>query len=139
MLFGTVAASSFTVNSDTQITAVSPAGSGTVDVRVTTPGGTTVTSNADRFTYVPAPIVTSVSPNTGSVLGGTTVTITGTGFTGASQVLFGTVPASSFTVNSDTKITAVSPVPVGSGTVDVKVTTPGGTSATSNADLFHYS
>ena len=139
VLFGTVAASSFTVNSDTQITAVSPAGSGTVDVRVSTPGGSSVASNADRFTYVPAPIVTSVSPNTGSVLGGTTVTITGTGFTGASQVLFGTVPASSFTVNSDTKITAVSPVPVGSGTVDVKVTSPGGTSATSNADLFHYS
>ena len=139
VLFGTVPASSFTVNSNTQITAVSPAGSGTVDVRVTTPGGTSATSSADRFTYVPAPIVTGMSTTSGPAVGGTTVIITGSDFTGASKVLFGTVPASSFTVNSNTQITAVSPAsPAGSGTVDVKVTTPGGTSATSSADRFTY-
>ncbi len=38
--FGTTATSNFTVDSDTQITVVSPAGSGTVDVTVTTPEGT---------------------------------------------------------------------------------------------------
>src|SRR6516162_3151416 len=38
--FGSNAAGSFTVNSATQITATSPAGSGTVDVTVTTEGGT---------------------------------------------------------------------------------------------------
>ena len=136
VLFGTVAASSFTVNSATQITAVSPAGSGTVDVRVTTPGGTSATSTADRFTYVPAPTVTAVSPKTGPAAGGTTIIITGTGFTGASKVVFGTVAASSFTLNSDIQITAVSPA--GSGTVDVRVTTPGGTSAIAGADQFTY-
>jgi len=139
VLFGTIPTTSFTVNSATQITAVSPAGSGTVDVKVTTPGGTSTVSSVDRFTYVPAPTVTGISTNTGPAAGGTTVTITGRDFTGASKVLFGTVPATSFTVNSATQITAVSPASTGgSGTVDVKVTTPGGTSVTSSADRFTY-
>ncbi len=45
--FGSTAASGFTVDSDTQITATSPAGSGTVDVTVTTPNGTA----SAQFTY----------------------------------------------------------------------------------------
>jgi IPT/TIG domain-containing protein/BACON domain-containing protein len=134
VLFGTVPAS-FTLNSATQITAVSPAGSGTVDVTVTTPLGTSATSTADRFTYRVAPIVTSISPTVGPLAGRTSVIIKGTGFTGASKVLFGSVSAS-FTLNSDTQVTAVSPA--GSGTVDVKVTTLGGTSVTSTADRFTY-
>ena len=36
---------------DTTITADSPAGTGTVDVTVTTPAGTSATSPADQFTY----------------------------------------------------------------------------------------
>ena len=39
---------------DTTITADSPAGTGTVDVTVTTPGGTSATSAADQFTYIAA-------------------------------------------------------------------------------------
>src|SRR5205807_4325342 len=55
--FGGVAASSFTVNSATQITAVAPAASaaGSVDVTVTTANGTSATSAADQFTYVSPP------------------------------------------------------------------------------------
>ena len=40
-----------TVDSDTEITATSPPGSGTVDVTVVTPTGTSVTSPADQFSY----------------------------------------------------------------------------------------
>jgi hypothetical protein len=51
--FGSTPASSFTVNAaGTQITAVDPAGSGTVDVTVITSGGTSATSPADQFSYV---------------------------------------------------------------------------------------
>jgi hypothetical protein len=134
--FGTVA-SSFTVDSDTQIRAFSPGGSGTVDVTVTGPNGTSATNSADRFTYVPAPTVTGISTTAGPLTGGTSVIIRGTGFTGVSQVLFGTT-AASFTLNTDKQITTVSPKVTKSGTVDVKVTTPGGTSAISNADRFTY-
>src|SRR5262245_32108704 len=48
--FGNNAAGSFTVNSATQITATSPAGIGTVDIRVTTAGGTSPISTG-RFSY----------------------------------------------------------------------------------------
>jgi hypothetical protein len=133
--FGSSAAS-FTINSATSITATSPAGSGTVDVTVTSAGGTSATSAADHYTYVPPPTVTELTPNTGPSTGGTSVVITGTNFTGTTAVRFGPSSATTFNVNSATSITAVSPT--GSGTVDVTVTTAGGTSATSEADRFTY-
>lgn len=49
--FGSTPASNFTVDSDTQIKTVSPAGTGTVHVTVTTPGGISATNAADQFTY----------------------------------------------------------------------------------------
>ncbi|MGA2259786.1 MAG: IPT/TIG domain-containing protein, partial [Thermoguttaceae bacterium] len=135
--FGLFAASSFTVNSDTQITATSPAElAGTVDVTVVTPGGISPVSSADHFTYFTA-AVTGVTPTTGPSVGGTTVTIIGTGFTGAMLVAFGSFAASSFTVNSDTQITATSPAEL-AGTVDVTVVTPSGISRVSSADTFAY-
>jgi hypothetical protein len=65
------------------------------------------------------------------------VTITGGDFLGATQVLFGSVPAYAYTVNSATSITAVAPTQA-AGVVDVRVTTPGGTSAISSANHFTY-
>ncbi|MFI2279871.1 beta strand repeat-containing protein [Nocardia beijingensis] len=121
--FGGTPATSFTVNSDTQITAVAPAGTGTVSVTVTTAGGT---SNGVAYTYIPVPALTTAVPNVGSASGGTTVVLTGTGLTGTTAVAFGGTPATSFTVDSDTQITAVAPA--GTGTVQVTATTPGGTS-----------
>ena len=85
---------------------------------------------------VTGPVVSGISPNTGLTTGGTTVTITGSNFTSALSVSFGNIAASSFTVNSDTSITAVSPT--GTGVVDVTVTTPLGTSPTSSNDNFTY-
>ena len=135
--FGGTAATSFTVDSATSITATSPAGTGTVDVRVTTPFATSLTGSADKFTYASAPVVTGISPGSGPVAGGTSVTITGTGFTGATSVKFGGTAAPSFSVNPNgTSITATSPA--GSGTPDVTITTPGGTSPTGSGDRFTY-
>ncbi len=134
--FGAIAATSFTVNSATQITATSPANAGTLDVRVTTPGGTSATSPADQFTFVAQPSVTSISPTAGPTSGGTTVTITGANLLSATAVTFGATPATSYTVNSATSITATAPA--GAGTVDLRVTTTGGTSSTSAADQYTY-
>jgi hypothetical protein len=85
-----------------------------------------------------APAVTGVSPGSGPVSGGTSVTITGSGLTGATGVSFGGTAASSFTVNGDTSITATAPAATAAGPVDVTVTTPSGTSATSSADQYTY-
>ena len=89
-------------------------------------------------TVIPPPAITGISPASGPTTGGTTVTITGTDFTGATVVKFGSSDASSFTVNSDTQITAISPVVSTTSTVDISVTTPGGSSAISDADLFTF-
>jgi hypothetical protein len=64
------------------------------------------------------------------------VTITGSYLAGATAVRFGPVPVAGFTVVDDSTITATSPP--GSGTIDVTVTTPGGTSPSSTADQFSY-
>ena len=79
------------------------------------------------------PQILSLSPGIG--LAGTLVTIIGSGFTGATLVTFGGVSAS-FSVVNDSTITATAPA--GSGTVDVRVTTPNGTSSLTPADLFIY-
>jgi hypothetical protein len=92
--------------------------------------------NPTDVTVVTLPTVTALQPSTGPEGGGTTVIITGTGFTGATAVAFGAAPATSFTVDLDTQITAVSPP--GTGTVDVRVTAGGVTSRTSPADQFTY-
>ncbi|QRY70412.1 putative Ig domain-containing protein (plasmid) [Ensifer sp. PDNC004] len=136
--FGATVASGFTVNSATQITVTSPAHfAGTVDIRVTTAGGTSATSAADQFTYVPSPTVTSVTPTNGSTAGGTSVVVTGTNFSGATAVTFGGAAATGFSVDSGSQITATAPAG-SAGTVDVRVITVGGTSATSAADQFTY-
>ena len=105
---------------------------GTSTCTVTLSADTTVTAT---FT-VAAPAVSGVSPGSGPTAGGTAVTISGSNFSGASSVTFGQVPASSFTVNSSTQVTAVAPP--GTGTVDVVVTTGAGASATGVQDRFTY-
>jgi alpha-tubulin suppressor-like RCC1 family protein len=135
VLFGSAQAERFTVESETQITAVAPPGSGIVDVGVEAPGGLiSATSAADEFSYAPA--VSKLEPKQGPQEGGTEVSITGTNLTGASEVKFGESDAGSFTVRSDTQITAVAPP--GKGKVTVAVRTAGGTSPAVSADRYKY-
>jgi hypothetical protein len=88
-------------------------------------------------TYYPYPVVSEVSPDTGFTTDLTPVTITGSGFTGATAVDFGGVPATNVTAVTDTTITADSPAG-SAGAVDVTVTAPGGLSTTSSADQYTY-
>ena len=120
--FGGTAATSFVVNSDTQITAVVSTGT-TGSVSVTTLGGTATLAG---FTFIPAPTITYFSPNKTNA--GQTVSIYGTNFLTTNAVSFGGTPAYSFTIVSNTLITAV----VGTGTSgNVVVTTSGGTATAS--------
>jgi uncharacterized repeat protein (TIGR03803 family) len=111
-------AATFTVISDTEVTAEVPAGARTGDsITLATPGGT-----ADSTTkFVVEPEVTSFSPKSGPVAA--SVTITGHSFTGATAVTFGGV-AATFTVISDSKLDTQ--VPTGAVTGLISVTTPGG-------------
>jgi hypothetical protein len=139
--FGTTALTNFVVESDTTITIDSPPGTGTVDVTVTTPAGTSATSTADQFTYSAAPTVSSISPISGPATGGTEVFITGTNLGDVTGVSFGSVavPSGEFLSVSATQVVAIAPAATAIGPVNVTVTTAGGTSPTSSADLFFYS
>ena len=144
--FGQVAATFVSCASATSCTATSPAGTGTVDVRVSVSGQPSDTSNNDQFTYVAPPpagslSVSSVSPNGGATSGGSTVTISGDGFDttpGNTTISFGPNQATNVNCTDAKTCTALSPG--GSGTVDVQVSTPaGGTSAVVAGDKYAYS
>ncbi len=130
--FGTTQAT-ITAQSNTSITVTTPVGKGNVDVTVSTAGGTSTTTAQTQFKYAGVPVVTALATVRGPVAGGTSVVITGTDFTGAEAVKFGKIAATSYTVNSATQITAVTPAATAAGVVDVSVTTPEGTSATGGA------
>jgi hypothetical protein len=112
-----------TANTATSVTAVSPSGTGTVGVTVTTPGGT---SNPLSFFYVGAPFKSSLSPVSGATAGGDTVAINGTGLSTATAVHFGAVTATPTVVN-DSQLTVTVPAGTAAGPVGVSVTTAGGT------------
>jgi len=126
--FNGTAATAFTVDSPTQITATVPVGATSGAIVVTTPGGQT--TNATVFTVLPLPTITSFVPSSGGV--GSSVVITGTNLTGATAVRFNGTAATAFTVDSPTQITAT--VPVGATSGAIVVTTPGG--QTTNATVF---
>jgi PKD repeat protein len=103
----------------------------TVSLRISGPGGTDIETKVNYIHVIQTPpAVSSVSPNQGTQAQTLSVTITGTSFTGATNVSFGAgITVNSFTVDSDTQITASITI-AGSATPgarDVSVTTPGGT------------
>ena len=107
--FGGSPATGLKEEGPTKITAISPGGTGTIHVQVTTAGGTSETSSADEYTYDPKPEIGQLSVSEGSPEGGTIVHIIGSGFTRSSTVSFGSTPAMSVTYVSPNELTAVAP------------------------------
>ncbi len=120
--FNGLASPSVWVASDSELVARVPAGATSGPITVTNTVGS-ATSTAS-FTVLPPPAVTGLAPASGAP--GTTVTIDGGDFTDASAVTFGGV-AATFSVISATQLSAV--VPATAVTGPVRVTTPGGTTA----------
>jgi len=129
--------SNTTVASSTQITASfalgATAAAGAQNVTVTCPGGTT---NAQTFTVL-GPTLTTVSPSSGAQGQTVAVTLTGTVFAAGCTIgVTGTgITISNTTVVSSTQITATFALSVAAstGTRNVTVTCPGGTT---NAQTF---
>lgn len=115
----------FTSRSSRQLTIALPAhAAGRVKVRI---GGAWGQSNPLRYTYVDAPQVAGVSPNSGAAAAAHAVMISGRGFIGVRSVTVGG-SAAKFTVTSGRKIRATLPA-LPAGTYPVVVTTAYGTSA----------
>lgn len=131
VLFGANAAT-ITANTANQIVCTTPAGNGAVSVSVTTANGTDSVSSA--FTYIAAPVVQLCTPGSGPDSGGTSVTITGLNLANASSVLFGGAAATNV-ASSAGSITCTTPSHV-AGTVDVSVTTPGGSHTLSSGFVY---
>ena len=118
-----------------KVTAVTPASAttGAKSVRVITPGGTSVPSAGDVFTYTAnaAPATCAVFPAGGSTAGGTFLTLTGANYTGATAVTIGGIPCTAVTVLHSGAITCISPAASPPGYVGARpitVTTPFGSS-----------
>ena len=109
----------------------------TYHYRLVASNATGTTYGQDRAFRTAAPVVSGVEADAGPMDGGGSVTISGANFAGVTAVDFGSSRATSFMVNSEASITAVVP-PGRDTTVDVTVTTPVGTSATSPVDQFAY-
>jgi len=91
------------------------------------PNGPTTTTNVIVVVSEKpqTPTITKIEPTNGEEAGGTVITITGTNLTNTKTVNFGTANAISFSIDTDTKITAISPA--GNGSVDIKIVADGGT------------
>ncbi|HET6181037.1 MAG TPA: choice-of-anchor tandem repeat GloVer-containing protein [Candidatus Sulfotelmatobacter sp.] len=124
VLFGT-GAGTFTASSNTYMTAKIVAGATTGQITVKEPGGNLL--SPQKFKIVPS--ITSFTPPNGPV--GTSVIITGVSLSQTTAVKFNG-KAATFTVNSDTQVSAT--VPTGATTGKISVTTQGGT-ATSTTNF----
>jgi len=80
-------------------------------------------------TTIIVPRITSFSPTSGPV--GTVVTITGFGLKQTTEVTFGGVKATAFTVDSATQVKAT--VPTGAKTGKIAITTPSGTATSASS------
>ena len=136
--FGGVAATAFTVNSATSITATVPPGTagtaGTVDVTVTGAAGASMTSHSDQYAYQITPAITGVSPIYVRYTGGD-VTLTGTGLNGPVTVNFGSAGAKSLFNESATSLVVLAPPGTVGSTLTLTVTNSVGTS---NSVAFRY-
>jgi len=129
---GGTAATSVNVAGGTSITATTPAhAAGAVSVAVTNTDAQSGSLN-NGYTYTtsnPAPTITSITPNTGTVSGGTSVTIGGTGFLAGATVSLGGTAATAVIVVGSKSITATTPAHT-AGAVSVVVTNTDGQSGT---------
>jgi IPT/TIG domain len=80
-------------------------------------------------TVMAVPTITSLNPSSGTTVGGNSVVIKGTNFTGTTAVTFDLLPATPFTVDSPTQITATAPAHA-AGAAPVVVTNGDGPSTT---------
>jgi len=115
----------FTLISSTYLTFITPVSNNIGPVNVTITKGSEI-SNPQVFTYLtPGPIITSIDPSFGTIIGGTSVTINGSNFNYIANIKINNVSIP-FTLISQTQLTIITP-PNPAGLVQINVTDMNGT------------
>ncbi len=125
--FGGVLLSQLTFVSSTEVQGVTgPHAAGAVDVEITQPSGTALLTGGYTYTSPPpvTPVISSVTPNSGSTAGGTSVRIIGQNFTPGIVVRVGGVSLTQLVFVSSTEVQGVTG-PHAGGVVDVEATQSG--------------
>ncbi|MAB80752.1 MAG: hypothetical protein CMJ89_15495, partial [Planctomycetes bacterium] len=139
--FDGLLATNILVLDDATISCLTPESSaaGLVNVAVANTNGTAIL--AGGFEYRMPPTLLSLSKLSGTSLGGDSMTLTGVNFSaagaGATQVLFGNLPATDVVVVDDTAITCTIPAGVGGSQIEVQVVNTNGGSALASAYRYH--
>lgn len=124
----------------TTVTAITPPGTGTVDVSVTTPNGSTTRSRAYVYGTSGAsatkPSITSINPPYGGFWGGYEVEITGTNLDRVSSVTFGNLVSTQIGRQTSSSLRVV--VPESPTVGQVPVTVNAGTGCATKQQAFTY-
>jgi hypothetical protein len=134
VFFGPTQAVATLFNSQFKLVAISPAGTGAVDVTVVC--GTAVSPNtlADDFSYS-GPAIKEIVPNAGPPAGGTKVSIRGSNFTATSIVFFGPMSVTSEFVSPEEIRLTTKP---GRGSTSVRIFNASGQSPEHAAAVFTF-
>jgi hypothetical protein len=116
-------AATFTINSNSIITATVPQGAETGPIEIATPAGILTT---EPFGILPR--IAAFTPNAGPV--GTEIIVTGDHLAGTTAVKFANGVAATFTVTSDTELRVI--VPIGAVRGTIRGETPGGATTSLN-------
>jgi len=121
--FGANNAKSFTIDNNSQITAVTPSGTAFQSVDVTVTNGLGSDTLPASFFYLANPTINvdTVSPNSGDLSGGDLITVSGTSVLGATDVTFGGVSGTGLNIIAADELRVTVPAGAGTGSVDVVV------------------
>lgn len=108
---------------DETITCTTPAADGGTNAGIIVSNANGQVFELAVFFYVPAPVLTSASPDTGKPSGGVEIILQGRGFTefeaGPNTVMFEGIPATNVVTESDVRISCMNPAGLGPATVTV--------------------
>jgi IPT/TIG domain len=136
--FGAAHGTDIRVRSATRLTVRVPASAARARyvTVVTAGGGPSPLAGHALYNYLPAPVVSRISPKAGPAKGGAIVTLRGAGLAFLRGVFFGAHRGTHLVVISARMIQIMAPA--GRGTVAIRVTTAGGTSKPLASDRFTY-
>ncbi|MDQ0872138.1 hypothetical protein QFZ77_000797 [Paenibacillus sp. V4I3] len=130
LFFGSTQVPVSTFYSSSRIKVVSPASTlaGPVDVKVVNPDGQETTL-ASGYTFIAppppaAPVVTTLTPNSGEKIGGEIIYIDGQNFVNGVKIYFGSNQANVLTYYSASRLKVSAPSSTIAGQVDVKAVNP---------------